>query len=58
MTKKKQAVAILAQDVRDATLSDARRRHAAHTLELMSGRRFHDNQTLKEADRLLQLHGQ
>jgi phospholipase C len=58
MTKKKQAVGILAQHLRDTTLSDARHRHAAQTLELISGRRFHSDQKLNEAQHLLQLHGQ
>jgi hypothetical protein len=58
MRKKKDAVAILAQHVRDRTLPDARRRHAAQTLELISGRRFHGDRKLNEAQRLLQLHGQ
>jgi phospholipase C len=57
MTKKKEAVPILAQNVRDTSLSEARRRHAAQTLELISGRRFHDNQKLNEAEQLLRLHG-
>jgi len=58
MSKKKAAVAILANRVRDETLSEARRRHAAQTLELISGRRFHSDQKLNEAQRLLDLHGQ
>jgi phospholipase C len=56
--KKNQAVAILAQHVRDATLSDARRRHAAQTLELISGRRFHAGDELAEADKFLHFHRQ
>jgi phospholipase C len=58
MTKKKAAVAILAQDVRSRSLSDAQRRHAAQTLELISGRRFHSEKKLDEAQRLLALHGE
>ena len=58
MTQKKRAVAILAQHVRDATLSERRRRHAAQTLEMISGRRFHSKQKLDEARRLLTLHGE
>jgi phospholipase C len=58
MRKKKQAVAILAQHIRDQTLSEERRRHAAQTLELISGRRFHGEQKLNEARRLQELHGQ
>jgi phospholipase C len=56
--KKNQAVAILAQQVRDTTLSNARRRHAAQTLELISGRRFHAGDELAEADKFLHLHRQ
>ncbi len=58
MRKKKQAVPILAAHVRDRTRSEARRRHAARTLELISGRRFHTDRKLDEAQRLLELHGQ
>lgn len=58
MNKKIQAVAILAQHVRDMSLTEARRRHAAQTLELISGRRFHSAQQIDEAQRLLQLHGE
>ncbi len=55
-TKKNQAVAILAALVRDATLSEARRRHAAQTLELISGRRFHAGHEVAEADKFLHFH--
>jgi len=58
MTKKKESVAILAQHVRDAHLPDARRRHAAQTLEIISGRRFHSDRELDEAQRLLRFHGE
>jgi phospholipase C len=58
MAKKRSALHILAGHLRDATLSDLRRRHAAQTLELISGRRFHSDQTLGEADRFLKLHGE
>lgn len=57
MAKKQQAVAILARHVRDTGLSDARRRHAAQTLELMSGRRFHVDKKVAEAEHFLKLHG-
>jgi phospholipase C len=58
MSKKKAAVAVLAQDVRDESLTDAHRRHAAQTLELISGRRFHSDEKLNEAQKLLEIHGQ
>ncbi|MGC2332241.1 MAG: hypothetical protein WA581_12355 [Candidatus Acidiferrales bacterium] len=57
MTKKNQAVTVLANHMGDTTLSEARRRHAAQTLELISGRRFHTNQMVPEAEHFLQLHG-
>jgi phospholipase C len=57
MTKKSQAVAVLAQHMRDTTLSEARRRHAAQTLELITGRRFHASTKVTEAEHFLQLHG-
>ncbi len=58
MRKKKEAVPIVGQHLRDGTLSDARRRHAAHTLEMISDRRFHGERKLNEAQYLLELHGQ
>jgi len=58
MLKKKQAVVILAEQIRNTSLSQSRRNHAAQTLELISGRRFHSAQKLDEAQRLLQLHNQ
>jgi hypothetical protein len=58
MAKKKRAVGILGAHLRDSTLSDIRRRHAAQTLELITGRRFHAGQKVNEAKHLLQLHGQ
>jgi phospholipase C len=58
MTKKNQALTVLAQHMRDTSLPEARRRHAAQTLELISGRRFHATQKVAEAEHFLQLHGQ
>jgi len=57
MTKKSQAITVLAQRMRDTTLPETRRLHAAQTLELISGRRFHTDQKLTEAEHFLQLHG-
>ena len=56
MTKKKQAVPILAAHMRDGALSETRRRHAAQTLELISGRRFHSEKKIAEAEHFLALH--
>ena len=58
MTKKNQALTVLAQNMRDTSVPEARRRHAAQTLELISGRRFHATQKVAEAEHFLQLHGQ
>ncbi len=57
MTKKEQAIAIVAGHMRDATLSEPRRRHAVQTLELISGRRFHTYNKVAEAEHFLKLHG-
>jgi phospholipase C len=58
MHHKQQSVAALANQIRDNMLSDDLRRHAARTLELISGRRFHHEDKLAEAQQLLGLHGQ
>ncbi len=58
MRKKKDAVSILAGHIRNEALSDDLRRHAARTLELISGRRFHHVEKLEEAAKLLDIHGQ
>jgi hypothetical protein len=58
MQQKQAAVAVLAGHIRNEGLSDDARRHAARTLELISGRRFHHVEKLEEAKKLLDLHGQ
>jgi phospholipase C len=58
MRKKKAAVGVLAVHIRDENLPEESRRHAARTLELISGRRFHHVGKLDEAKRLLDLHHQ
>lgn len=58
MHKKQRSVAVLAEHIRDDSLSEDLRRHAARTLELISGRRFHHDGKLEEAQKLLDLHGQ
>jgi hypothetical protein len=58
MDRKKQSVKFLAESIRNDGLSDDDRRHAARTLELISGRRFHHEDKLAEADKLLSLHKQ
>ncbi len=56
MHKKLEAAQTLATHIRDENLTEAARRHAARTLELISGRRFHHDNKLQEAEQLLQLH--
>jgi phospholipase C len=58
MHRKKMAVAELAHRIRDEKRPEDERRHAARTLEMISGRRFHHINKLDEAKRLLALHGQ
>jgi phospholipase C len=58
MGRKKKSVAGLAASIRDKSLSEDTRRHAARTLEMISGRRFHHQDKLVEADTLLNLHKQ
>jgi hypothetical protein len=49
MRQKKAAVAVSAGHIRNEDRSDDDRRHAARTLELISGRRFHHIEKLEEA---------
>jgi phospholipase C len=58
MHQKQHAVAALAGDIRNESLPEEVRRHAARTFELISGRRFHHEGKLEEADKVLALHGQ
>jgi phospholipase C len=58
MHQKQQAVDVLSGHIRDASLSNERRRHAAQTFELISGRRFHHDDKIGEARKLLDLHRQ
>jgi phospholipase C len=55
MAQKKRAVAVLTQHIGDENATDSRRRHAAETLSMISGRRFHEEDKLGEAKRLVQL---
>jgi hypothetical protein len=57
MAKKMTAVDILASHIRDQGLTEARRRHAVQTLEMISKRRFHDTRKLGDAGELLAMHG-
>jgi phospholipase C len=58
MERKKRSIKVLAENIRDDRLSEDARRHAARTLEMVSGRRFHHEEKLAEADKLLSLHKQ
>lgn len=59
MRKKQAAVTVLAQDLRRKSIvGDGRGRYAAQTLELISGRRFHHDRKVDEAEHLLDLHGE
>jgi phospholipase C len=58
MHQKQAAVAVLADHIRNEGLSDDERRHAARTLEMITGRRFHHIEKLDGAKTLLGLHGQ
>jgi phospholipase C len=57
MRQKKRAVADLAARIRDESQPELLRRHAAQTLELISGRRLHAVEKLAKAHRLLERHG-
>jgi hypothetical protein len=57
MRQKKRAVADLAARIRDESQPELLRRHAAQTLELISGRRLHAEEKLANAHRLLERHG-
>ncbi len=57
-SKRGQAIPILARTIRDASATDAERRHAVRTLGTMTGRRFHhDCEPAKKADAWLCRHG-
>jgi len=58
MHQKEQAVGVLAQQIRDNSLPEELRRHAAQTFELISGRRFDFDDKIGAARKLLALHGQ
>lgn len=58
MHQKQQAVAVLGGDIRNESLPEDRRRNAARTFELVSGRRFHHDRKVEEARTLLDFHGQ
>jgi hypothetical protein len=57
MRQKQRAVATLAARIRDESQPEIIRRHAAQTLELISGRRLHEEEKLAKAHMLLERHG-
>jgi hypothetical protein len=53
MHQKQQSVSVLADQIRNASLSEDLRRHAARALDLISGRRFHHHGKLEEGQSCL-----